>query len=95
MTPKEKKEKQAAAPRGDYPPERMRGLEKARAEGRTAAGPNLKPGEATTVARVRGRSEAIEWWNTLSPLQRGDVVNAAHEQSEPVQAERGERISRA
>lgn len=38
------------------------------------------PGEASAVARVRGRSEMVEWWLSLTPAWRGQLLEWLHEQ---------------
>lgn len=75
-----------------YPQERLRGLQRARAEGRSAAGPDLKPGEATVVARVRTAEVAVRWWESLTPMQRGSVVLQAYDLSQPAKPRSTEKL---
>ena len=40
----------------------------------------LAQGELSENARVRGEAQAVRWWVSLSPVQRGLMVQSLHQQ---------------
>jgi hypothetical protein len=49
-----------------YPPNRTKGLIKMEP---------LKAGEMSENARVRGEAQAVKWWVSFSPVERGGLVS--------------------
>ena len=66
-----KQPKQAKPTKDKYPPNRIKGLVKMEP---------LKAGEVSENARVRGEAQAVRWWLSLSPAQRGQLVAQLHQQ---------------
>jgi hypothetical protein len=40
----------------------------------------LAAGEVSENARVRGEAQAVKWWLSLSPAERGQLVAQLHQQ---------------
>lgn len=56
-----------------YPAERLGGL-----TGPSNTGPPLAEGEVSVQVRLRAPAEVAAWWLSLTALERGVIVTAAH-----------------